>query len=132
MNQAEFIKRLRATAAELKPLAESSSGGALTWNGTADAKGDAKPRDPHALAWWAMLGAMADLIEAQEAPLSPGQMAYLDRTLFGGMGSLNDLYFDPKSSGPIAHAINERLDRSRRDVFDSYNAITSGSGDGRP
>jgi hypothetical protein len=122
MNKAEFIKQLRAIAAEIKPLTESSAPGALTWNGTEYAKGDAKKLDPHALAWWSMLGAIADLIEAQESPLSPKQMAYLDRTLFGGMGSLNDLYFDPKSSGPVANTINERLDRSRRDLFNSYNA----------
>ncbi len=122
MKKTEFVKQLRVIAAEIKPLTESSSTNALTWNGTAYAKVDAKKLDPYALAWWSMLGAIADLVEAQESALSPQQMAYLHRTLFGGMGSLNDLYFDPKSLGPAAASINERLDRSRRALFDSYNA----------
>jgi len=122
MNKAEFIKQLKATAAEIKPLTESSAPGALTWNGTTYAKGEVKESDPQALVWWAMLGAIAELIEAQESPLSPKQMAYLDRTLFGGMGSLNDLYFDPKLSGAVANTVNERLDQSRRNLFASYNA----------
>jgi len=120
MNKTEFIKQLRATAAEIKPLTEAAAPGALTWNGTAYAKGEAKNPDPYALAWWSMLGAIAELIEAQESPLSAKQTAYLDRTLFGGMGSLNDLYFDPKSSGTVANAINERLDERRRALFASF------------
>ena len=120
MNKTEFIKQLRATAEEIKPLTESAAPGALTWNGTEYAKVEAKKLDPHALAWWSMLGAIAELIEAQESPLSPKQAAYLDRTLFGSMGSLNDLYFDPKFSGSIANIINERLDERRRALFTSF------------
>ena len=114
MNQTEFIKQLRATADELKPLTEAASPGAATWNGTEYVKGRGKKPNPYALAWWSTLIAVAELIDAQEAPLSVKQIAYLDRLLFGGMGSLNDLYFDPGSIGAVADLVNKRLDENRR------------------
>jgi len=119
MNKAEFIKQLRSTAEELKPLTQSALPGAATWDGTSYVKGEAKAPDPYALAWWSILGTIADLIEAQESPLSPKQIAYLTRVLFGGMGSLNDLSFDPKSL-KNASMVNERLDQKRHVLFASF------------
>ena len=121
MNKSEFIKQLRATAEELTPLTQSRAFGALAWNGTEYAKNDEpKILDPYALSWWAMLGTIADLAEAQETPLSEKQIKYLEGLLFGGMGSLNDLRFDPKSSGDIAETVNHRLDKQRRALYTSF------------
>jgi hypothetical protein len=120
MNKAEFIKQLRSTAEELKPLTLSISPGAAAWDGKSYVKGVAKAPDPYALAWWSILGTIADLVEAQESPLSSKQIAYLNRVLFGGMGSLNDLSFDAKAFDNVANAINERLNQKRHILFASF------------
>lgn len=120
MNKTEFIKQLRDTAAEIKPLTEATSAGALVWDGIKYAKGEVKQADAYALSWWSILGTIADLIEAQESPLSQRQLAYIERVLFGGMGSLNDLYFDPKTLGARARAINERLKQKRHALFAAF------------
>jgi|SRR5690348_18356474 len=120
MNKVEFIKQLKATANELKLLAESVAPGALTWNGTEYVKGIERKADPYALAWFSTLLTIADLIEAQEAPLSDKQIAYLKRNLFGGMGSLNDLSFDSRTVGDLAKTINDRLDKQRRLLYISF------------
>lgn len=124
MNKTEFIKQLRATAEELTPLTQSVAPGAMTWNGREYAKSGERKPDPYALAWWSSLIAIAELIEAQETPLSTKQLAYLDRLLFGGMGSLNDLSFDQESSGVSADLVNKRLDEKRRTLFASFQGLT--------
>jgi hypothetical protein len=121
MNQIEFLKQLRATANELTPLAQSTTVGALTWNGTEYVKSDESKRpDPYALSWQTMLRAIADLIEAQNSPLTEKQIDYLEHLLFGGMGSLNDLSFDPKSCGDVAKKVNDLLDKQRRALYASF------------
>ena len=120
MNKIDFIKHLRSTAEALKPLTLSALSGSATWDGKNYVKSVAKTPEPYALAWWSILGTTADLIEAQEGPLSAKQIAYLKRLLFGGMGSLNDLSFDAKSVGDGATAINEHLNRERRALFASF------------
>ncbi len=122
MNKNEFIKQIRVTAMELKPLTESTARGAMTWNGSEYVKsvGEPKTPDPYALAWWFTLTAIAELIEAQETPLTVKQIAYLDNLLFGGMGSFNDLNFDPNSMGEIAGSINNRLNIQRSALYASF------------
>ena len=120
MNKTEFIEQLRAIAEELKPLTQSASPGAATWNGKEYVKGGAKNPDPYALAWWSTLVAVAELIDTQETPFSLKQIDYLNRLLFGGMGSLNDLYFDPKTIGASAELVNRRLDEKRHALFVSF------------
>ncbi len=121
MNNTSFIKELRATADALSPLTHSAAGGALTWDGAHYTKADeSKNPDPYALSWQTMLGTIADLIEAQESPLTEKQNKYLERLLFGGMGSLNDLNFDPQMRGDAAKTVNDRLDKQRRALFASF------------
>jgi hypothetical protein len=120
MNKTEFVKQLRETAAEIKPLTEAVAPGAVVWNGTEYVKGEPKEPDPYALSWWSILLTIADLIEAQESPLSSKQIEYIERTLFGGMGSLNDLHFDPKTVGARAEIVNERLDQKRHVLFATF------------
>ncbi len=121
MNRIAFIKELRATAKELLPLAQSVAPGALIWNGTKYANSD-EPKfpNPYALSWQMMLEAIAELLEAQESPLSEKQTGYLEGLLFGGMGSLNDLAFDPRSDGDLATTVNDRLDKHRRALYVSF------------
>lgn len=115
MSKIKFIEQLRATAAELEPLTKSTLPGAMTWNGSEYVKnvGEANAPDPYALAWWSTLTTIADLIEAQETQLTDKQFAYLNRVLFGGMGSLADLSFNSKS-------VNEGLNKSRQLLFESF------------
>jgi hypothetical protein len=117
MNETEFIKQLRATADLLKPLTCSSSTAWKVWDGTAYVKSDGKTRtlDPYALAWWTALRTIAELIEAQDSPVSSKQIAYLKSTLFGGMGSLNDLSFRNFD------AINAQLRQKTSELFAAFN-----------
>ncbi len=117
MNKTKFVQQLRATAAAMKPLTESASSDAMTWDGKQYAKGVAKQPDPYALSWGSTLNAIAALLEAQDSPVSELQRTYLAETLFGGMGSLNDLYFDPKALGVLAESVNGSLDQSRRELY---------------
>ena len=122
MKKTEFIKHLRSAAAELKPYADSAGSGSRVWNGTAYVEGDIKTPDPYALSWHMMLGAIADIIEAQDDPLNSKQLAYLERLLFGGMGSFNDLFLDQKGLGSAANTANERLNNKRHILYTSFHA----------
>jgi hypothetical protein len=127
MNKIEFVATLRATASELQPLTKAITPGGAIWNGATYVKHtgpEIKP-DPTALAWWSVLTAIAELLEAQDTPLSTKQLSYLDRLLFGGMGSLNDLWFDPETAGNRAHVINEALNEKRRALFEVFRGPTS-------
>jgi hypothetical protein len=124
MDKKKFIKELRITADVLKPLTESLKSRSLKWNGREYAgvicsKEEEKEPDPYALAWMTNLTTMAELLEAQQTPLSKEQIAYLDSILFGGMGSLTDLQFDPKEFGDIANIINDQLKIQTTDLYES-------------
>jgi hypothetical protein len=124
MNKKQFIEALRDTAAALTPLTETVSPGAASWRGTEYVKATRHMRaDPYALAWWSILCTMADLVEAQEAPLSVEQIKYIEKILFGGMGSLNDLYFDSKELGAIAEMVNKGLDEQRHDLYAVFKGL---------
>jgi hypothetical protein len=114
---AQFIKQLRDTATELKPLTQSASPNSATWDGMNYVKGEERAPDPYALAWWSILCTIADLLEAQEPPLSPKQIEYLRSVLFGGMGSLNDLWLKD------AAKINQRLEESRHRLWPSFEDV---------
>jgi hypothetical protein len=116
MDKSELVRQLRATAAALKPLTDSVPSGAARWDGTQYASGAARKPDPYALSWWSVLSAIASLLEAQDAPISAGQLRYLKTTLLGGMGSLNDLYFDSGALGAVADSVNAALDQKRREL----------------
>ena len=68
----------------------------------------------------ANLGHPAELLQGQDSPITSKQINYLQGLLFGGMGSFNDLFFDPRLCGEIAHTVNDRLDKQRRALFDSF------------
>ena len=119
MNKQKFIKQLRDTAEVLQPLTRVMSPGSATWDGTSYVKGKAERPHASALAWWSILSTIADLIEAQDSPISSKQISYLSRILFGGMGSLNDLSVDSKEVAN-ANEINERLNEVRRHLFEAF------------
>jgi len=116
-SRARFRRVLRDTATELKPLTQSALPNSAAWDGMNYVTGVERAPDPYALAWWSILCTIADLLEAQESPLSPKQIEYLRRVLFGGMGSLNELSFRGVAN------INQRLEVSRHRLWLSFEAV---------
>lgn len=93
------------------------------WNGVEYARNkESREGNPGASAWWAILITMAELLEAQECPLSTRQTKYIRETLFGGMGSLNDLRFDDKQLPAGASQINKQLEEQRAALFAAFTA----------
>src|SRR5262245_39040802 len=123
MNKTTLINRLRAVAKDIEPLTQAAKAGGLTWNGNEYVRATTdKYPDPYALAWWSTLNTLSDMIEYQDTELSPRQISYLERSLFGGMGSLNDLWFDERRLGKLAKEINSKLSHSRELLFSAFNA----------
>ena len=114
MDTAKFVQQLRSIAEELTPLTLSATPGAATWDGTKYAKVDAKSADPVALVWRSVLTTIAELVEAQESPVTLRQREYLQHLLFGGMGSLNDVSFGKPR-------VDLALDEKRRLLFACFN-----------
>ncbi|MFZ0821475.1 MAG: hypothetical protein WAM91_15515 [Candidatus Acidiferrales bacterium] len=105
MDKTELVKQLILTANHLKPFADAAPLGARVWNGVEYAKvkeGEEKESDPTAFKWWSTLNTFANLIEAQSTPLSDRQISYIQRELFGGMGSLIDECHDELKIGGFA------------------------------
>jgi hypothetical protein len=118
MDKRTLARYLRAVAKDLEPLTRAASAGGLSWDGYEYAKSDSdKQPDPYALAWWSMLNAVAEMIDYQDGELSSRQISYLQSELFGGMGSLNDLWFDERRLGRSAKEVNENLKFSREALF---------------
>jgi hypothetical protein len=114
-----FINGLHAIIRILAQFSDASPSGALKWDGQAYTSTTAGPSDVLAAKWWGILTALAGLLDAQAAPITIEQRRYLDRLLFGGMGSLNDLVLDERRLGPQAVAANRDLDRRRKELFDA-------------
>jgi hypothetical protein len=123
MEKATLAKHLRNVARDLEPLTRAATPGDIAWDGKEYKKVTRETHpDPYALAWWSKLTTLADMIDYQNNGLSPKQLSYLQRVLFGGMGSLNDLWFDERQFGKIAKEINNRLSHSREALFSAFKA----------
>lgn len=123
MNKSTLINRLRAVAKDIEPLTQAAKAGGLTWDGSEYVRATVdKDPDAYALAWWSTLNTLSDMIEYQDTELSPRQISYLERSLFGGMGSLNDLWFDERRYGILAKEINTKLSHSRELLFSAFSA----------
>jgi hypothetical protein len=118
-----FIAGLRKIADEFKPFIDTSRAGSLSWNGVAYVKRKDKLADPYGLAWWSSLTTMADLLEAQESTLSAKQFDYLERVLFGGMGSLNDFWLNEDIHGEEAKNANNRIREQTTQLFGLFKLL---------
>lgn len=114
MNTPKFLAQLRSIADELAPLTISASSGSAVWDGTKYAKSGPRTANPSAMVWRSLLTAIAELVEGQGAPITPRQRDYLQRLLFGGMGSLNDLGFGQPG-------LDRALDEKRQLLFAYFN-----------
>jgi len=120
MSKLALIKGLRAAIQDMSPLRTvvESATGPLGIEGPLPAR--SREFDQYTRAWsaWsATLRTIADLIEAQAGPIDAAQIALLRMNLFGGMGSFNDLWFDPKILGPTAQHVNDRLTETRSAIY---------------
>jgi hypothetical protein len=124
MQKTALIKHLRAIARDLEPLTQAAAPGDMAWDGKEyrQVTSEAHP-DPYALAWWSKLNTLADMIDYQDTELSAKQLSYLQRALFGGMGSLNDLWFDERRYGQTAKEINNKLGYSREELFSAFKEL---------
>lgn len=118
-----FVDLLRRAAAVLAPFSEPQGSGSLRWDGTAYAPPGRTKFDPYAAKWWATLTAIAELLDGQVAPLSPQQKSYLERLLFGGMGSFNDFVLDEQPIGANATQANQELNQLRKAMFDEFRRV---------
>lgn len=117
-----FLAVLRALAALFARFAETGSLGALRWDGTTYAPAAPASADPQAARWWGLLTSIEGML-ADHDRLNAHQKQYLDRMLFGGMGSLNDFAFDENQIGPDARRANQELDALRRQLFDEFRRL---------
>ena len=117
MNKDDLIAGLRGLAEELKPFTQEVRSGGRVWNGTAYVQAESRQADPYALMWWSTLTFTADLLGAQDTPLSAEQSAQLRRKIFGGMGSFNDYCIDENRGGDTAKMANHRLNERRSALF---------------
>lgn len=118
-----FVDVLQSIARILAQFGDTSPSGALKWDGQAYTPAITLPSDVIAAKWWGILTALAGMLDVQTTPITAEQKKYLDRLLFGGMGSLNDLALDEHSLGPLAVAANGELNRLRKELFDAFQLI---------
>ena len=110
MKKRELIEGLNGLAEELRPFTIELSPGQRIWNGTTWALNDkTRHADRYSMAWLASLTTAAELLDAQESPLSVQQIELLKKKLFGGAGSLNDFHIDEKAYGEEAKIANANL-----------------------
>jgi len=94
------------------------------WNGHEYAPAaESRDADPVATAWCATASTAADLL-AGEQSLSVQQHEYLRRTLFGGMGSLNDYSLDATRWGSEAVEGNRKLAAIRTALYTCFQRLS--------
>jgi hypothetical protein len=119
----QMVALLEDFAAVLQPFTSAAGVRSRAWDGTEYAP-VLQPHgpDPHALAWWATLRAVASLLRSQPR-ITQEQYSYLHSEWFGGMGSLNDFVLDTERHGEAAKKANERLDRIRVDLYSCLQSL---------
>jgi hypothetical protein len=120
---ASFARLLDDYTEVLEPFIESSRRGGLHWNGSEYAPTtEDRVADPYALSWWSTLRTISALVSSQPC-LTGEQIEYLQRELFGGMGSLNDFSLDTKRWGEKAKVANEQLGKIRHDLYSCFQTL---------
>lgn len=114
-----FVSLLEAVATALARFSDPAPASARKWDGTAYVPAGVSAFDPYAAKWWGIFTTLAGLLAGQEA-LSERQKAYLDRLLFGGMGSFNDFVLDEARLGSTAAQTNQELGTLRKKLFEEF------------
>jgi hypothetical protein len=73
--------------------------------------------NPHALAWWSILTAITELLQAQESDITEKQKEYILHELCGAMGSFADFQLDENIFGTDATETNQKLNTVRKNLY---------------
>ena len=120
---APFIEALEQTIKVLGRFASPPGQNSLRWNGVAYVStAQQAPFDQGAAIWCSTLEAIAALLASQDCRISQRQRHYLDRALFGGMGSLNDFQIDERL-GAAAKKANVELNHLRERLFHAFQRL---------
>ena len=92
------------------------------WNGTnyATPIAESQEVEPYALGWLLTLTTISELLERQRSEPSRAQLDYVERELFGGIGSLTD--FDFRSRIKDANA-TEQWEACRSDAYKKFEQL---------
>jgi hypothetical protein len=113
------VELLEAVADVLAEFSEVGSAGARVWDGSAYVPMKTSPFDPYAAKWFGVFSSLIGVLTGEDA-LSDKQTEYLDRLLFGGMGSFNDFVLDEERLGSAAVRANQQLDDLRKKLFEEF------------
>jgi len=123
-SMSQFADLLSQLAEVLRPFVSSHRAGDRVWDGQTYAPAvQSREADSVATAWWATATTAAALIAGAQH-LSPQQHDYFKRTLFGGMGSLNDFSLDTIRWGSEAKAANCQLETIRTALYSCFQTLT--------
>lgn len=119
----DFVGRLKEATEVLARFIQPVVSGAKRWDGKAYVPVQPADVDVQAAKWWGLLTAIAELISKQAGSPSQMQKEYLERLLFGGMGSFNDFALDEGRFGSAAHEGNRELIRIRKEILAEFQKI---------
>ncbi|MDO8291180.1 MAG: hypothetical protein Q7T44_18360 [Parvibaculum sp.] len=123
-----FVDLIRRSVDVLSEFVEESPSGSKRWDGNSYASTVRTPTDIQAAKWWGILTVLAAMLANQSLPLSQGQREYIERLLFGGMGSFNDFVLDTEIFGEKAKLVNSHLDRLRGDLYREFSKYKDDNG----
>ncbi|HVN70149.1 MAG TPA: hypothetical protein VMU38_10940 [Candidatus Binatia bacterium] len=123
MSKQILLQELRGAVQDLEPLAAAIGPNTSGWNGTEWPNTDLKEADQEAAVWIGILTTIAGLVDAQATPLDPKQIAFIKRTLFGGMGSFADISFRAVSRSPIARGLDVKLAKRRSAIYEALKSL---------
>jgi hypothetical protein len=120
-----FVQQLRKAAGILAPFCELPVAGSLRWDGSSyqPAVGSERSEfDPYAAKWWAGLTVVAAMLDGvRQVPAQ--QKTYLQRLVFGGMGSFQDFNLDERRGTARARAANQQLVEVRAALFEGFREL---------
>ncbi len=123
MKTEDLIETLRATARVLQPFTLDVGPGSRVWDGRRYVESIGRRADPQSRMWWSVLNTIAAMLEGQGAPITPEQLSYLSRELFGGMGSFVDFAIDESLFGEEGKAANQHLGEMRDRLLRAFETL---------
>ena len=123
---AVFVSHLKDTAKFLLPHIDDWKLGQKIWNGEKydEYRGEEFKADPYARLWYSTLTVLAEMIERQETKLTRRQSDFIERLLFGGMGSFNDYSLGTAFQQGVAEA-NQILDALRKTLYTTFKQLNA-------
>ena len=123
MIKSKFVQQLDDLVNLFIPLTVGGPVGTIMWNGREYAKSEVDHiADATASKWLGVIYTIAGLVGGQDTPLSPLQLRFLKRELFGGMGSLNDFFIDARQMPTLP---NDFMLRFRTALDELHETFTS-------